>query len=147
MALNTRPPHALLLEPIVRYALEEDLGRSGDVTSDLVVPADRHAKARLFARDAGTVAGLVAAQAAFRLVDPLLDFQFEVKDGDQVTAEARLATVEGSARDILTAERVALNFVGHLSGIATATRALVHTQDHARASHIGKICRAMRRRL
>jgi nicotinate-nucleotide pyrophosphorylase (carboxylating) len=133
MALNTRPPHALLLEPIVRYALEEDLGRSGDVTSDLVVPADRHAKARLVARDAGTVAGLVAAQAAFRLVDPLLDFQFEVKDGDQVTAEARLATVEGSARDILTAERVALNFVGHLSGIATATRALVDAVSGTKA--------------
>ena len=125
MTTFSRPPHPLLLEPIVRRALEEDLGRSGDVTSDLVVPADRHAKARLVAREPGTVAGLVAAQAAFRLVDPSLDFQFEVHDGDHATAGACLATVEGFARSILTAERVAMNFVGHLSGIATATRALV----------------------
>ena len=120
-----RVPHVLLLEPIVRRALEEDLGRAGDITSDLVVPADRTAKALLVARKPGTIAGLPLAEMAFRLVDPSLVFQFEAQDGDDASAGMGLATVEGSARAILTAERVALNFVGHLSGIATATSALV----------------------
>ena len=128
-----RPPHALLLEPIVRRALEEDLGRAGDITSDLVVPADRTAKALLVARKPGTIAGLPLAEMAFRLVDPSLVFQFEAQDGDDASAGAGLATVEGSARAILTAERVALNFVGHLSGIATATSALVEAVSGTKA--------------
>jgi len=121
----TRPPHPLLVEPIVRHALEEDLGRAGDITSDLVVPADRRAKAALVARKPGTIAGLIAAQCAFQLVDPALDVRVEIPDGSGADAGFGLATIEGSARSILTAERVALNFTGHLSGIATATRALV----------------------
>jgi nicotinate-nucleotide pyrophosphorylase (carboxylating) len=119
----TRPPHPLLIEPTVRHALKEDLGRAGDITSDLVVPADKRAKALLVARKAGTIAGLIAAEAAFRLVDPSLDVTIEIPDGDAVNAGTGIATIEGSARSILTAERVALNFVGHLSGVASATRA------------------------
>lgn len=119
-----RPPHPLVLEPLVRRALEEDLGQAGDITSDLVVPADRRAKALVVARQPGTIAGLIAAEAAFRLVDPSTEFRFEVRDAAAVNTGARLATAEGSARSILAAERVALNFVGRLSGIATATRAL-----------------------
>ncbi|MGA7712923.1 MAG: carboxylating nicotinate-nucleotide diphosphorylase [Rhizomicrobium sp.] len=120
-----RPPHALILEPIVRRALKEDLGRAGDITSDLVVPADRMVKALLVARAPGIACGLIAAEAAFRLVDPSLDFRFETQDGGDANGGAALASVEGSARSILAAERVALNFVGRLSGIATATSALV----------------------
>jgi len=119
-----RPPHRLLIEPIVRHALEEDLGRAGDVTSDLIVPAEKRIAARLVARKPGTIAGLVAAECAFALVDPSLRIGIETADGSSVVAGTVLATVEGSARSILTAERVALNFVGHLCGVATATRAL-----------------------
>jgi len=123
--MSLRPPHRLLLEPTVRRALEEDLGRAGDVTSDLIVPPDRRVEARLVARKPGTIAGLIAAECAFALVDPSLAVGIATPDGDTVGAGAVLASVEGSARSILAAERVALNFTGHLSGIATATRALV----------------------
>jgi nicotinate-nucleotide pyrophosphorylase (carboxylating) len=121
----TRPPHRLLIEPVVRHALEEDLGRAGDVTSDLIVPADTRIEAKLVARKPGTVAGLIAAECAFALVDPSLRVEIKTQDGSRVEGGTLLAGVEGSARAILTAERVALNFTGHLSGVATATRALV----------------------
>ncbi len=121
----TRPPHALLLEPIVRRALEEDLGRAGDITSELTVPAETQARARLVARKSGTIAGLVAAEATFRLTDAALKFVTEAPDGSTVQSGTVLAAIEGPARALLAGERVALNFAGHLSGIATATRALV----------------------
>lgn len=121
----TRPPHRLLVEPIVRRALEEDLGRAGDITSELTVPAERHILAKLVARKSGVVAGLVAAECVFNIVDPGLRVTVEIPDGSRICANARLAVIEGSARSILTAERVALNFGGRLSGVATATRALV----------------------
>jgi len=121
----THPPHALLVEPIVLHALEEDLGRAGDITSDLIIPASQKAKVKLVARKPGTIAGLIAAECAFHMVDPDLKFTVKLPDGSQAKAGALVATIEGSARSILTAERVALNFTGHLSGVATATRALV----------------------
>jgi nicotinate-nucleotide pyrophosphorylase (carboxylating) len=121
----TRPPHALLVEPIVRHALEEDLGRAGDLTSDLVIPAGASAKARLVARAGGTVCGLVTSERTFALVDRNLSLIAAMPDGSKVERGTILATVEGRARSVLAAERVALNFLGHLSGIATATRALV----------------------
>jgi len=121
----TRPPHALLIEPIVRHALEEDLGRAGDITSELTVAADARSTARLMARQAGTISGLVAAERAFHLVDPALSFAVHAPDGASVQAGTLLATIEGSSRAILTGERVALNFTGHLSGVATATRSMV----------------------
>ena len=120
-----RPPHRLLIEPLVRGALEEDLGRAGDITSDLTIPADKRASAKIVARKAGTVAGLIAAACAFRLDDPDTGFHVEAPDGSIVAAGAILARIDGLARSLLTAERVALNFSGHLSGVATATRALV----------------------
>ncbi|MDE2462833.1 MAG: carboxylating nicotinate-nucleotide diphosphorylase, partial [Alphaproteobacteria bacterium] len=130
----TRPPHALLVEPVVRAALEEDLGRAGDLTSDLTVPAQAMARAQLVARKPGTIAGLIAAETAFRLIDPGVVFHCERPDGSVVTAGTVLATIEGPARSLLSAERVALNFAGHLSGVATATRALVEAVagTHAR---------------
>ena len=121
----SRPPAALLVEPLVRQALEEDLGRAGDITSDLTIAAGTQATARLVARKSGTIAGLIAAEAAFRLVDPALKFAVSAPDGTAVQSGALLATVSGPARAILSAERVALNFAGHLSGVATATAALV----------------------
>jgi nicotinate-nucleotide pyrophosphorylase (carboxylating) len=120
-----RPPHDLLIAPIVRRALEEDLGRAGDLTTDLIVPAGQQASARLVARKAGTIAGLDVAETAFRLIDPAVRFRRETRDGAASGESSVLAIVEGSARSILTSERVALNFLGHLSGVATATRALV----------------------
>jgi nicotinate-nucleotide pyrophosphorylase (carboxylating) len=120
-----RPPHDLLIEPVVRRALEEDLGRAGDLTTDLIVPAGQQASARLVARKAGTIAGLDVAETAFRLIDPAIQFRRETYDGAASGQGNVLAIVEGSARSILMAERVALNFLGHLSGVATGTRALV----------------------
>jgi nicotinate-nucleotide pyrophosphorylase (carboxylating) len=114
-----------LIEPVVRHALEEDLGRAGDVTSDLIVPADTRIEARLVARKPGTIAGLIAADCAFALVDPSLRVEIKTQDGSRIESGTLLASVAGPARGILTAERVALNFTGHLSGVATATRALV----------------------
>jgi len=121
----TRPPHALLIEPIVRHALEEDLGRAGDITSELTVAPDAKASAKLVARKPGTIAGLIAAEIAFRVADPALSFAAPKPDGSTVSAGTVLAVISGPARGVLTGERVALNFAGHLSGIATATRALV----------------------
>ena len=129
----TRPPHRLLVEPIVRHALEEDLGRAGDITSELTVPSERRLLASLVARKPGTIAGLIAAECVFNLVDPELRVTIEVPDGSKAETGARLAVVEGSARSILTAERVSLNFTGHLSGVATATRALVDAVEGTKA--------------
>jgi len=129
----TRPPHRLILEPIVRGALEEDLGRAGDVTSELTIPSSQSVTARLVARDAGVIAGLIAAECAFRLIDPTLDFRAEISDGAVVARSTMLAQIEGSARSVLTAERVALNFLGHLCGVATATQTLVAAVEGTKA--------------
>jgi len=122
---GTRPPPDLLVEAQVRAALEEDLGRAGDITSQLTIAADAVSRARLVARKPGHIAGLICAQAAFRLIDPTVDFEVCAPDGSAVAAGDVLATVQGPARALLTAERVALNFLGPLSGTATATAALV----------------------
>ena len=129
----TRPPSSLLIEPQVRAALEEDLGRAGDITSDLTVPADKRVTARLVARKPGRIAGLICAEAAFRLVDPSVTFDVTAPDGADVAAGDVLASVSGPARSILTAERVALNFLGPLSGTATLTAALVKAIQGTRA--------------
>ena len=129
----TRPPHALLIEPTVRHALEEDLGRAGDITTELTIPADKRITARLAARKDGTIAGLIAAQCAFRLVDPEVQFEVGIPDGSRASKGAVLATLKGPARAILTGERVALNFTGRLSGVATATRALVDAVEGTKA--------------
>ncbi len=117
----------------MRRALEEDLGRAGDITSDLVVPSEARVTAKIVARGAGTVAGLIAAECAFDTVDSTLALTVTVPDGATACAGAVLGTVEGSARSLLAAERVALNFLGHLSGIATATRELVDAVARTRA--------------
>ena len=123
----------LILEPLVRAALLEDLGRAGDITSDALIPAQAQASAGLVARQSGTLAGLALAELAFRLVDPAIRFTPTLADGDRVAAGATLARIEGPARGILTAERVALNFLGHLSGVATATAGIAQAIAHTSA--------------
>ena len=121
----TRPPPQHLIDQAVRAALAEDLGQAGDITSQLTVAADATARAKLVARQPGTLAGLVLAEAAFRLMDANIAFKAQRADGATVKAGDVIATVEGNARAILAAERTALNFLGHLSGVASATAALV----------------------
>jgi len=126
----------VMLEPLVRLALMEDLGRAGDLTSDALIPAGHMWRAVLVARQDGVIAGLDLARLSFALVDPQTHFEPLVCDGQSVKAGASLAKVSGSTRALLTAERTALNFVSHLSGIATATRQMVD----AVAPHKAKIC-------
>jgi nicotinate-nucleotide pyrophosphorylase (carboxylating) len=115
----------LLYEDLVRRTLQEDLGRGGDLTSEAVIPAGTMARALLVAREEGCIAGLPVAAAAFRLLDPSLQVEAKVEDGARVAAGATLAEVRGPAASLLAAERTALNFLGHLSGIATVTRRVV----------------------
>ena len=117
--------YPLLYEPLVRRALEEDLGRAGDLTSDAVLPADLRAEARVVARAPGRIAGLEPALAAFRLLDPGCALEVDLPDGSDAVAGEILAVVRGPARALLAAERTALNLLGRLSGIATATREMV----------------------
>jgi nicotinate-nucleotide pyrophosphorylase (carboxylating) len=114
-----------MLEPLVRMALLEDLGRAGDLTTDAIVPASLNARAALVARDAGVVAGLDLAVLAFKLIDPRAEIAVERPDGKQVACNQVIAVISGPARGLLTAERVALNFLCRLSGIATATASIV----------------------
>ncbi len=115
----------VLIEPIVIAALAEDLGRRGDVTSQATIPAAQLAQLQIRARQAGVICGMDLARLAFALVDPQIEFTSLVADGEQVVADTVLATVRGNARHLLTAERTALNFLTHLSGIATATKHIV----------------------
>ena len=108
----------------VRAAIEEDLG-PGDVTSRVVIDPAARAKGALVARERLIVAGLPIAREVFRQVDPAVAFREACRDGDERPAGETVATVEGSARSILAAERTALNFLQRMSGIATATRRAV----------------------
>jgi nicotinate-nucleotide pyrophosphorylase (carboxylating) len=119
------PLYPLLYEDLLRRALAEDLGLAGDLTSDAVLPAGLQATGDLVARAAGRVAGLPVALAAFRLLDASLALEIRVADGQDAAAGEVLAVVRGAARPILAAERTALNLLGRLCGIATATRDLV----------------------
>lgn len=115
----------LMYEPLVRSALLEDLGRAGDITADAIVPADQRSSLVLRARQPGVIAGLDTARCAFQLVSPDIQIQIERPDGSTVAPGDVIATLEGPARALLTGERTALNFLCHLSGVATATASLV----------------------
>jgi nicotinate-nucleotide pyrophosphorylase (carboxylating) len=119
------PLYPILYEPLVRRALEEDLGRAGDLTSDACLPPDLQGEAKVVVRRAGRIAGLDAALSAFRLLDPAAETVAHLLDGDDAEAGTVLATVRGPARVLLSAERTALNLLGRLCGIATVTRDLV----------------------
>ncbi|WP_331373864.1 carboxylating nicotinate-nucleotide diphosphorylase [Sinorhizobium chiapasense] len=112
---------ALMVEGQVRAALLEDLGRAGDITTLSTIGPDMTASADMRVRDAGVIAGLELARAAFRLVDPSIRFDALAADGDRVAPGTAIARITGRARGLLSAERVALNFLMHLSGIATYT--------------------------
>jgi nicotinate-nucleotide pyrophosphorylase (carboxylating) len=124
------------IDGLLSAALAEDLGEAGDVTSDATIPEDARSTASLVARTAGVVAGLGIALRVFELVDGSVETGALVADGDQVEAGAVLARVAGPARSLLAAERVALNLLGHLCGVATATRALVDRVDGTGATVI-----------
>ena len=119
------PLPQIMIEPLVRATLLEDLGRAGDITTDAVVPAEARAETALVARKPGVVAGLDFALAAFRLIDPAIVVQVQRQDGSRLAPGDTIATITGPARGILTAERTALNFLCHLSGVASATRGVV----------------------
>jgi nicotinate-nucleotide pyrophosphorylase (carboxylating) len=136
MTAELQPLPALVIEPIVRAALAEDLGPSGDITSESVIPKGTKARMVIRARAAGRIAGVELARMAFLLVEPPLKVSLETMDGHDARAGDTLLRVAGEARAILAAERVALNFLAHLSGVATATKALVDAVAGTRA----KIC-------
>lgn len=131
------PLPRLLVEPIVRAALLEDLGRAGDITTDAIVPASARARVALVARKSGVIAGLDAALMAFTLIEPAIAAETLAPDGSRVEAGETIAWLEGPARGLLTAERTALNLLCHLSGIATATAAIV---DSIRGTRAHVVC-------
>jgi len=125
MTISLSPLPRVMIEPLVQAALIEDLGRAGDITSDAIIPADLQTKTVLAARKHGVVAGLDCARFAFALIDPAIRMIVEKEDGTPVAPGDIIARIEGPARGIITAERTALNFLGHLSGVASATAAVV----------------------
>ena len=131
--MTLTPLLPLMYEPLVRTALLEDVGRAGDITADAIVPADRHASLMLRARQPGVVAGLDIARAAFQLVDPAISLTAERPDGSIVAPGDVIAAIEGPAPGLLTGERTALNFLCHLSGVATATASLVSAAQGTKA--------------
>ena len=126
----------LSIDEAVRAALNEDLGRAGDITSQATIPATAQAHAVIAARKHGVLAGLPMAASAFRMMDASLSFEPETADGAALVPGGIAARIKGPARAMLSAERVALNYLGRLSGIATLTRAYAEEVAHTKA----KIC-------
>ena len=129
-------PHPLTIEPILRNALLEDLGHGNDVTSENIIPPNAEATAVMHARERGVIAGTRIAEMVFKMVDPSLETNRYVTSGEAVLKNKELLSIQGSAQSILAAERVALNFISHLSGIATQTAAYVEKVKGTKA----KIC-------
>ena len=123
--MNTSVVPDLIFEPLVRNALQEDLGSYGDITTRCVIPSDTQYKARLNSRSDAVVSGMQVAALAFRLVDPTLEVTTHFGDGEACKSGDTLMEISGSAASILSAERVALNFAGRLTGIATMTAGFV----------------------
>ena len=127
---------ALMVEEQVKAALLEDLGRAGDITTLSTIGPERTAAANMSVREAGVVAGLELARTAFRLIDPSIRFEALAADGDRVAPGTTIARISGRARGLLSAERVALNFLMHLSGVATYTATFADEIAHTSA----KVC-------
>ncbi len=123
----------LVVEDAVRRALSEDLGRAGDITSIATIPEGKKATAKLAARKPGVLSGIACAAEAFCQLDPALEFRVKNRDGDKLKAGDVVAEISGNARATLSAERTALNFTTHLSGIATLTAAFVAKVKHTKA--------------
>jgi nicotinate-nucleotide pyrophosphorylase (carboxylating) len=125
MSFPLTSPHPLTYERLLRVALEEDLGRAGDLTTEAVVPPDARASGTIGARRAGVLAGVDVAAHAFTLYDPTVTVNVLRRDGTEVQSGDVVADVSGPARSLLTAERTALNLLGRLSGIASQTASVV----------------------
>jgi nicotinate-nucleotide pyrophosphorylase (carboxylating) len=115
----------LEIDAAVTRALAEDLGRAGDVTSIATIPEDTQARAILVTRKAGVISGLPVVAATFKKLAPEIEIAAQARDGAEVASKTALMTVTGPARAVLAGERVAINFLGHLSGVATATHEFV----------------------
>lgn len=123
----------LVIEPLVRAALLEDLGRAGDVTTDAIIGANATATVTLVSRESGVIAGTECARLAWELVDPRIEVSDLLADGSRVQPGTVIGTATGPARGLLSGERVALNFLGHLSGVATGTATIADAIAHTRA--------------
>lgn len=122
--LAVPPLPDVMLLPLVHAALLEDLGRAGDLTTDAIVPADAVAETRLVSRQEGVLAGLDLARLVFQAMDPDIRFSVSRRDGADLSPGTEIARLHGNARAMLSAERVALNFLCHLSGVASATASI-----------------------
>ncbi len=125
--------HSLIVEPIIRQALLEDLGHGNDVTSENIIPSDARATAVMHARSRGVIAGVGVAEQVFKMVDPTLETRRYVNSGEAVLKGKEILSIQGSAQSILAAERVALNFISHLSGVASATAQYVEAVKGSKA--------------
>ena len=123
----------LVIEPLVRAALLEDLGRAGDLTTDSIIAPDATATVALVAREPGVVAGTDCARLAWELVDARIEVADLLGDGSRVQPGTMIGTATGPARGLLSGERVALNFLGHLSGVATGTATIADAIAHTKA--------------
>ncbi|MFT8430643.1 carboxylating nicotinate-nucleotide diphosphorylase [Acetobacter orientalis] len=123
----------IMLEPLVRAGLLEDLGRGADVTTNALIGPDDKVRVVVRSRVAGVLAGLDLVRLSFHLIDPSLRFERCAAEGASIAPQDVVAVVEGSARSVLTGERVGLNFVSHLSGIATATAEIVRSVQGTKA--------------
>lgn len=123
----------LIVDRAVEAALLEDWGRAGDITTEATIPPDATARAVFAVRKAGVVSGLALAESAFRQTDPAIRFRALKQDGDRLAPGEVIAIVEGPARPVLAAERIGLNYMGRMSGIATATAAFVEKVAGTRA--------------
>ncbi len=138
MAANKQTAHLpalsqLQIDKAVQAALLEDLGLAGDVTSDATIPASVRAIAHMNSREEGLISGLALAKSAFRQLDGKIKFKSYVNDGDRIKPGQKIARIEGRARSVLGGERVALNYLCHLSGIATYTSKFAERIAHTKA--------------
>ena len=134
MIQSPPPLPDIILDPIVRLALAEDLGRAGDLTTDATITLETQLSVVIAARQTGILAGLDVAAYALKLIDPDISLTLEKKDGSVISPGDSIARLDGSARSILTAERTMLNFIGRLSAVATMTRTYVDKVSHTSAT-------------
>ncbi|MBV9824633.1 MAG: carboxylating nicotinate-nucleotide diphosphorylase [Alphaproteobacteria bacterium] len=125
--------HRILIEPIIRAALLEDLGRAGDITTDAIVGEDTQAEALMVTRQDGVLSGMEAGLMAFELLDPSVQIERVCRDGDRIERGQTVARINGRARALLAAERTALNFTCRMSGVASATRLLADAVGNHKA--------------
>lgn len=131
--MTVSPLPDIILDPIVRLALEEDFGRAGDITTDSTIDAVSTLQAQIISRESGRLAGIDAALYTLKIIDSSIVFEMLKVDGDSLKPNDCVGVLTGKARSILLAERVVLNFLGHLSGIASLTETYVSQVSHTKA--------------